>query len=27
MRELFERLGQELGAAAKTCEEMSELCD
>ena len=27
MCELFERLRQELGAAAKTCEEMSELCD
>jgi hypothetical protein len=27
MRELFERLGQELGAAAKTCEDISELCD
>ena len=27
MRELFEHLGQELGAAAKTCEDISELCD
>ena len=27
MRELLEHLGQELGAAAKMCKEMSELCD
>ena len=27
MRELFERLRQELGAAAKTCKDISELCD
>ena len=27
MHELFEHLGQELGAAAKTCEDIAELCD
>ena len=27
MRELFERLGQEFGAVAKTCEDIAELCD